>query len=224
MATLAKELEAFRSSLMHRIDRGMAATFASAEAELLANDAGQMAPREGGVAPDFSLSDANGSPLRLYSMLDEGPVVLVFYRGGWCPFCTLSLRALQRVMPRLRALGARVIGVSPELPVHMRATTERNGLGFPLLHDANNAVADDWRLTQELRADLRPLYARLGHNIPDINGTGDWRLPIPAGFVVAPDRRIVLARVDPRIYIRMEPADAVATVAALPAKQGSPVG
>ena len=223
MATLAKELEAFRASLMHRIGRDTEATFASVEAQLLASDAGQMAPREGAVASDFSLLEANGSPWRLYSLLDEGPVVLVFYRGGWCPFCTISLRALQREMPRLRGLRARVLGISPELPVHMRATADRNGLDFPLLHDANNAVAGEWHLTHELRADVQPIYTRFGHDIPGVNGTGNWRLPFPAGFVIAPDRRIVLAKVDPRVYVRMEPADAVAAVASLAATQDSPV-
>jgi peroxiredoxin len=215
VATLAKELEAFRTSLLGRISRDLAASFRRAEAELLASGIGRDAPREGDTAADFTLSDEHGRPVRLYAMLEQGPVVLVFYRGGWCPFCTISLRALQRVLPMLRAHRAQAIGISPELPVHARATVERNGLGFPLLHDADNRVADEWHLVHELHPELRPLYERLGHAVPDMNGTHDWKLPLPAGFVIAPDRRIVLARIDPRLYVRMEPADAVAAVAAL---------
>jgi peroxiredoxin len=215
VATLAKELEAFRASLVGRISRDLAASFKRAETELLDAGAGHEAPREGDTAQDFTLSDQNGSSVRLYSLLEQGPVVAVFYRGGWCPFCTISLRAVQRVLPQLRARGAQVIGISPELPPHARATVERNRLSFPLLHDADNRVAGEWHLVQELHAELRPLYERLGHAVPDMNGTRDWNLPIPAGFVIAPDRRIVLARVDPRLYVRMEPTEAVAAVAAL---------
>ena len=215
MSTLAKELLAFRTSLIGRIGRDTAAAFAQAEAEVLASGIGQLAPKEGDTAHDFTLPDTTGRTLRLYALLEQGPVVLVFYRGGWCPFCTLSLRALQRAVPRLRAHRAQVIGVSPELPIHARATVDRNGLSFPLLHDADNAVADEWQLAQELAPSLQPIYSRLGHVVPEINGTNDWRLPNPAGFVIAPDRRVVLARVDPRVYIRMEPEEAVAAVAAL---------
>lgn len=215
MAKLANELEAFRASLMGRLSPETAAIFAHVEAEALAAGVGQLAPREGDTAPDFSLPDTGGTSLRLYALLDQGPVVLVFYRGGWCPFCTLTLRAMQSVAPRLRAQGVRLIAVSPELPVRARATAERNGIDFPLLHDANNVVADEWRLARELHRELRPFFTRLGHPIPEVNGTSDWRLPVPAGFVIAPDRRIVLARVDPRVHVRMDPEDAVAAVAAL---------
>jgi peroxiredoxin len=215
VAILAKELQAFRASLAGRISRDLAASFARAEAELQAAGAGQQAPREGDLAGDFTLPDEQGRPVRLYALLEQGPVVLVFYRGGWCPFCTISLRALQLVARRLRALGATLIAISPELPVHARTTSERNRLDFPLLHDAANRVADEWHLVHELHPDLRPTYARLGHAIPEMNGTSDWKVPVPAGYVIAPDRRIVLAHVDPRIYVRMEPADAVTAVAAL---------
>jgi peroxiredoxin len=215
VATLAKELEAFRASLIGRVSRDLAASFKRAEAELLDAGAGHGAPREGDTAQDFTLSDQNGSAVRLYALLEQGPVVAVFYRGGWCPFCTISLRAVQRVLPQLRARGAQVIGISPELPIHARATAERNGLHFPLLHDADNRVAAEWHLVHELHPDLRSLYERLGHAVPDMNGTHDWKLPVPAGFVIAQDRRVVLARIDPRLYVRMEPTDAVASVAAL---------
>jgi peroxiredoxin len=221
VASLAKELEAFRTSLVARVSRDLAASFRRAEADLLASGVGEQAPHEGDTAPDFTLSDAQGEQVRLYALLEQGPVVVVFYRGGWCPFCTISLRAMQRVLPQLRAHRAQVIGISPELPAYARATIERNRLDFPLLHDANNLVAAEWHLVQELHPELRPLYERLGHAVPDMNGTRDWKLPTPAGFVIAPDRRIVLARVDARLYVRMEPADAVAAVAALETVQQS---
>lgn len=224
MTTLAKELLAFRTSLIGRIGRDTAAAFVRAEAEVLASGIGQLAPKVGDTAHDFTLPDATGRTLRLYALLDQGPVVLVFYRGGWCPFCTLSLRALQRVAPRLRSLRAQLIGISPELPIHARATAERNGLDFPLLHDADNGVADEWQLAQELSPAIQSIYARFGHVVPEINGTNNWRLPNPAGFVIAPDRRVALAQVDPRVYIRMEPSEAVAAVTALTTSQNSLAG
>ena len=104
--------------------------------------------------PDLTLPDAMGRPVALAGLR---PAVRVFYRGGWCPYCNLQLRAYQRVLPEIEALGARLVAVSPEAPDHTLSTTEKNELAFEVLSDLDGAVGRAWRLVYELSNELRGL-------------------------------------------------------------------
>lgn len=128
-----------------------------------------------------------------------------FYRGGWCPYCNLELRALQAVLPQIRAHGAQLVAISPERPDESFSTAERNALAFPVLSDTGSRVARDWGIAFDLAEELRPVYARLGHALPDRNGGDDWVLPIPATFVLSPDGTVRLAFVDTDYRNRLEP-------------------
>jgi peroxiredoxin len=107
------------------------------------------------------------------------------------------------------------VAISPQSPVETDRTAERNGLRFPVLSDAGNAVARRYGLVWALEPDRQALYQRLGHDLPRINADPAWELPLAAGYVIAPDGRVVHARVDPRIQIRLEPTDALAAVRSL---------
>ena len=132
-------------------------------------------------------------------------MVLGFYRGGWCPFCTLTLRAMDRISGELARHGATLLMVSPQTPGESATTARRNCLSFSVLSDAGNAVARRYGLVWKAQPQTRALLARLGHDLSRINGTGEWDLPMPAGYVIAPDGRVVSAHVDPLVYRRMEP-------------------
>ncbi len=168
--------------------------------------------KAGDLAPDFILPNQAGKLISLYGLLERGPVVLTFFRGGWCPFCTLTLRALAAIRPKLRRQGAELVAISPETPDNAAATVERNGLQFPVLTDAGNQVAREYRLVWELDAKMRAVYEKLGHPLPKMNGNNEWTLPVPAGFVVAQDRRISYAHVQTRIDRRIEPQVALDAV------------
>ena len=96
----------------------------------------------GSPAPDFDLPDHRGEVVRLYDRLGAGGLVLVFFRGHWCPYCRRYLAKLQTNLPRLRAAGADLLAVSPEPPATSAAFVAELGLGFPILSDADGQVID----------------------------------------------------------------------------------
>ena len=162
----------------------------------------------GEAAPDFILPDAQGNPVRLYSLLRDGPVVVVFYRGGWCPYCNLHLRGFQRVLPQLRELGAQVVAVSPQLPDNSLTTREKSALEFPVLSDVGNKTAHQFGVAFRLSESLLNLYADFDHPLVDSNGAdGEFELPVPATFVIGKDGVILLSQVDVDYTRRLDPDD-----------------
>lgn len=210
--TLKSALDAFRLSFVDRIPPDLAAAMAQADAELAATGITVSALGAGGHAPDFQLTGADGQRVSLAALLARGPVVISFYRGGWCPYCNLELRALQSVLPQISALGASLVAISPERPDEGLSTAEANALAFPVLHDAGGRVARRYGIAFDLAPALRPIYARLGHALPDRNGGDDWVLPIPATYVVGQDGIVRLAFVDSNYRNRLEPDAVVAAL------------
>lgn len=212
MQSLGKQLESFFQALLERVDPATAAVLLHSEqarAELLKS---RHPIGIGDTAPEFSLADQHGKHVSLRAALADGPVVLMFYRGGWCPYCTITLRAMNKVLPDLRRAGASLLAVSPETRTSAGSTAERNGLRFPLLSDPGNEVARRYGLVWPMDAELRALFLRLGHDLPRINCSTDWELPVPAGYVIDQDGRIADAVVDPRTHVRLEPMAALEAV------------
>ena len=129
-------------------------------------------------------------------------MVLTFYRGDWCPYCNLQLRAYQAILPLIQELGASLVAVSPQTPDNSLSTAEKKGLTFPVLSDAGNKVARQYGLVFSLSETLRTVSA----NLPSFNGDDSWELPIPGTFVIAHDRTVRLAFVDADWTKRLEPA------------------
>ncbi len=159
----------------------------------------------GDTLPDFSLPNATGRMINLYAALEQGPVVLSFYRGGWCPFCSLELQALQQILPDIRSLGATLIGVSPETPDNSLTTAEKYGLDFEVVSDVGNRTARDYGLIFTVYEEMRPLYLKWGLDVPACNGDDSWELPVPATYLTGTDRVVRAAHVDRDYTKRMEP-------------------
>jgi peroxiredoxin len=155
--------------------------------------------------PDFNLPNATGKAINLYAALEQGPVVLSFYRGGWCPFCNLELQALQQHLPGIRSLGATLIGVSPETPDNSLTTTGKHGLEFEVLSDIGNKTARDYGLIFTVYEEMRPLYLKWGLDVPACNGDDSWELPVPATYLIDTHRVVRAAHVDKDYTQRMEP-------------------
>jgi peroxiredoxin len=142
-------------------------------------------------------------------------VVLSFYRGGWCPYCNLQLRAYQRVLPEIRALGAQLVAVSPEAPDHTLSTQQKNELDFEVLSDTDGTVGRAWRLVYGLSDELRGLYAANQMDLARINADGRWELPLPATYVIGSDGVVRLAFVDVEYRRRLEPDQILGALRAL---------
>ena len=213
------------SEQLHRFYQGMQNRMAPVDLEALRLADQEMAdteplptmPRPGDIAPGFSLLDQNGVTVSLADRLALGPVVLLFVRGGWCPFCTLSLRAWQGALPRLHDAGGDLLVVSPQRVDVCGMVAERDLLAYSVLSDPGGAVSDRYGVMTDLPEIIRPLYLRLGHDLPHINGTGDWRLPRSSTFVIAQDGRVALAHAGQTQRHRLEPDAAIAAVRRLAA-------
>ena len=181
-------------------------------AQIAAEGAGQAMLHPGDRAPDFDLIDQGGVTVRLADRLAQGPVVVQFSRGGWCPFCTLQLRAWQDALPRLYDAGGDLLAILPQSPEVCSQTVERDLLAYPVLSDPGGRVAERYGVVFELPKVLRQFYIRLGHDLPRINGTGNWRMPLSSTFVIAPDGRITLSHADIGVPDRLEPEVALRAV------------
>lgn len=215
MNTLADELDAFRENFMANVPAEIRDAMIRADRSLAASGIVARAVKVGEMAPDFTLPGVDGAPVRLSDLLAHGPVVLSFYRGGWCPYCNMELRALQKVLPAMAERGATLVAVSPQTPDESLSTAEKNELAFPVLSDHGSAVAQAYGIAFDLAAELRPIYARFNHALPVVNGVDSWALPVPATFVIARDGRVTLAFVDPDYRNRLEPAAILAALARL---------
>lgn len=161
--------------------------------------------KAGAKLPDFALHNASGKLVESSTLLASGPLVICFYRGGWCPYCNLELRAYQAILPEIHALGAQLVAISPNLPDHSLNTIEKNSLAFEVLSDPGNKLARQCGLVFTLDARLLPLYEQLGLDIPAFNGDDSYELPLPATYVVDPSGSVRLAFTDADYSRRLEP-------------------
>jgi peroxiredoxin len=170
----------------------------------------------GDRAPGFELPNALGELVTLRQRLEIGPVVLTFYRGDWCPYCNVSLRALQAALPRFKARGATVIAISPQAPDHSLSLTEKLALEFDVLSDVDQSVGRAYRVHFTVPADMKDLYLDTFHNdLAKQTADGSWDLPVPATFVID-ELGIIRARhVSVDYRTRMDPEDVLAALDAL---------
>lgn len=206
---LTRQLNAFYAGFRQRLTPRDRIAVENAAELLRADVATRQIPKPGDLAPDFTLPDQHGRLIHLSERLGRGPVVLLFIRGAWCPFCTLTLRAYQAALPAIHDAGADLLAITPQGADTSCIMAERDLLAFPTLSDHDNKVATAYGIAYELDPGVRSLYQRLGHDLPRVNGTNNWRIPLPATFVVASDGRVVLSHLNTRIYQRLEPAEAV---------------
>lgn len=194
------------------------ATMDQATADLKQSNIERQSLNVGDLAPAFSLPNALGQPVSLESRLQTGPVVISFYRGGWCPYCNLELRALQAVLSEIQMLGASLLAISPQTPDNSLSTQEKNTLSYEVLSDVGNQVARQFGLVFTLPASLLPIYADFGINLAAANGNNSFELPLPATYVVGTNGVIAHAFVDADYTKRLDPQEIIETLKKMPVK------
>lgn len=219
--SLTAELKALDADFLTRVPTGIAAAMSRADLALVGSGILDAALKAGNQAPDFALTNARGGVVRLSLEYASGPVVLSFYRGGWCPYCNLELRALQKMLPEFKAAGATLIAVSPQTPDESLSTVEKNDLAFPVLSDTGSRVAKSFGIAFDLPDALRPIFTSFGHALPERNGDESWVLPLPATYVIDRDGIIAFAHVDVDFRNRLEPDTITATLAALARREAA---
>ena len=164
-------------------------------------------------APNFELADQNGALVRADDLLRKGRLVVCFFRGRWCPFCVGQLEAMNAIFPQIQALGALLVGVSPQTAHQSYLMADQHRLRFPLLSDAGNKVARQFGLVYRVPEYQQEIYQRAFVNLPFANGDGSWELPIPATYVIDHDSTILYAAANPDYTERPEPNEILRIVA-----------
>ncbi len=203
--SLKNKIEGFKSKFLPQVPDQIKESMRKAEEGLRESHLAERALGTGDIAIDFTLSNAKGEPVSSEALRGAGPVVLSFYRGGWCPYCSMELKALQDVNAEIKALGASLVAISPQMPDASLSTAEKNELEFEVLSDVNSSVADQYGLTFSLAEDLRPIYKNWGADVAAVNDDPDCKLPLPATYVIDQDGKIVHSFTDEDYTDRLEP-------------------
>ncbi|WP_225821813.1 peroxiredoxin-like family protein [Streptomyces naphthomycinicus] len=215
MTTLNAELRAFYEARQQQIPAEVREVMRRAGRELADSGQADRALAVGARAPRFSLPSATRRTVALDDLLADGPVVLTFYRGAWCPYCNIALRSLQQHHEAITARGARLAAVSPQIPDESLTLTEKHALAFDVLSDIGSDTAKQYGLAFDLPDDLAAVYDTLGFDLQRVNGGHPRTLPLPATYVIDRAGTIRWAFVDTDYATRAEPAGILAALDAL---------
>jgi len=175
------------------LDHDRRAAIVRAAEELLDSNIAMRALQVGEVMPEFALHATTDELVRLSDVLRRTPVVVSFFRGTWCEYCQSFVRALADAHDQIRAAGAEVLALSPQ----REGLDGTRKLPFAWLRDDGNRVARSVGVAFELPRDLSWAYRELGIDLPKLNQSDRFELPVPATFVVGKDQRIRFAHVEP---------------------------
>jgi peroxiredoxin len=207
---LQAKLDAFKTDFEagkppYSVPRSVIETMHRATAELIASGAAQRARQAGDLAPSFSLKDPEGNIVSSNELLKEGPLVVSFYRGVWCPYCNMELQALEAAKPAFDKYGASLLAISPQTAPNSRKSVRQNKLTFPILSDVKGKVGAAFGLPDY----LIELYKSLKNDLPTFNDDPNWTLPMPARYVIGQDGTILYSEVNPDYTHRPEPEDMI---------------
>lgn len=174
---------------------------------LIENGQAQRALQAGDLAPDFTLHDGDDRRINSRDLIVRGPLVVSFYRGVWCPYCNLELQALQAALPEIKARGASLVAISPQIPANSRKSQRDNKLAFPILSDVGSEVAEAFGVKFALSDELIALYKSFGNDLPRFNNDPAWVLPMPARYVIGRDGVIAYAEINPDYTRRPDPSE-----------------
>lgn len=183
--------------------------------EISAEEAAKSALNVGGQMPSFSLKDANGKTVKSDDLLKQGNLVVVFYRGAWCPFCNLYLRKLQENLPKIKESGGNLVAISVENPDTSMTVSKKNKLDFTILSDPNLNVARTFGIVYQLDAKTDAKYKGYGIDLVKQNGTAKPELPLSATYVINQKSEIVYAFLEPDYQKRAEPSVIIETMVKL---------
>jgi peroxiredoxin len=206
--SLKNEIENLQNQFKQKAPQEVQELFALATKELEEKKLSEQALKKGDTVPNEVLLDVYSKQIELYEYFkDSDFIVLNFYRGGWCPYCNLELKAFQEIVPQLKALNSKLIAVSPQLPDLSLSTKEKDNLEFDVLSDLYNKLAKKFGLVFSLDERLRPIYKDFGIDIPASNQDESYEIPMPATYVVNKEYKIIYSFIQEDYTKRAEPLE-----------------
>ena len=212
-APLAGRLQAFSDDI-GALQPEFAAVMDRLVIKLQEVGAGEEAPAPGEAMPSFLLPDQDGHLLSLEELLERGPLAIAFHRGQWCPYCRINARALADIQGEVKALGAELIAITPNVERFNAELAADARANFPVLSDMDNAYALALNLAVYVGEEKKRALEHAGVDVPRYQGSDAWTLPIPATFVVGKDGRIKARFIDPDFRRRMAVEDILAALKA----------
>lgn len=205
VAMLAPVLEGVWEKAARKMGAETAAGYEKGIETLKRMEIEKRAMKTGDAAPAFELADSSGTMRSLESMRAQGPVVVMFFRGSWCPFCNAQMQAYQQMLPELKSLGASIVAITPQMPERSAEMVSKGGIEFPVLFDQGNEVAKRYGVSFTNPG---------GMDLSKVNGDSSGALPVPATYVIGQDGVIDYSYVNADYRMRAEPADILAAVRA----------
>lgn len=207
--TLSKQLVEKREGFLKMISTEKEDTLNRGVEELIKSHIIDKTPKIGDKIANFQLPSATGKSIALDELLKKGKVIIAFYRGSWCPYCSLELVALQKVLPQIKEAGATLVAISPETPDNAWTTEEKLNLKFEVLSDLDNNYAKELNLVFKVDQETLKLYSEFGIDIAKHNGNDKNEIPIPATYVIDTDGTVIYAFANEDYTKRAEPADII---------------
>lgn len=212
MTALQDQLDEITSNTRKLVQAERLAIGERAVEELFATGIEERILPVGARAPEFALKDSSGRLVKSADLLTLGPLVIKFFRGRWCPYCMTELEAWRDLYGQIRERGALLAAISPETQRQSDFAVQQHGIPFPLLHDPEAKLAEQFGLVYTLPEYFRQYLKSVLVNLPFLNGESSWRLPIPATYVVGRDGRVLFAEAHADFRVRPEPADVMAVL------------
>jgi peroxiredoxin len=217
--TIREQSTQLKAAAAQRLPAQVLETFDHGIEDLLAQGLPANSIADGDRLASFTLDDATGAPVSLDQILQTGPAVIVFYRGGWCPYCNLALRTYQKeLLPELVAFGARLVAISPQTPDQSMSTVEKAELEFTVLSDPGSRVARDLGIAFQQADDVLDAQRALGLDLAQVNAEGSTQLPRPTVLLVDRDHIVRFADVQSDYTARTEVADILTALRDLAAR------
>lgn len=206
MSRLEEKIEEYKEEFRKKAPVEVQKVMSIATEKLKNTKLSQYALKTGNTIKNFTLPNANGDSIDLQTVLSQNDyAVLTFYRGGWCPYCNLELRALQEINTQLVALNTRIIAISPQTPDHSLSTKEKAELEYEVLSDVNNVVAKEFGLVFSLDESLREIYKQFNIDIESSNNSDTFEIPMPATYIVNKNQEIIYHFIDEDYTKRLDP-------------------
>lgn len=207
--SLREKLEALWRTSPERVGPEAHRLFETFLQELAASGLTRSSLKAGDRIPEFMLPDAQGRLISSTELLEHGPLVVSFFRGDWCPYCSAELQALQEALPEIEAVGATLVAITPDTGSAFHKPARRHSLSYYVLSDTDNGVGLQFGVVYRVPEPLRAAYLNLGLDLGARHGNVAWFLPIPATYIVDRSGAIRHAELDTDFCHRMEPADIV---------------
>ncbi|MEI8653345.1 peroxiredoxin-like family protein [Pseudoalteromonas sp. Hal273] len=205
--SLKAQIDAYNVQKDAKLPADVLALMNTTNEELIAQHIKDNALQIGQKVENFSLANHNGENIELADLLKKGPVIISFYRGGWCPYCNLELKALNDYLPQFKTQSAQLVAISPQLPDETLSTAQKNGLEFDVLSDVSNKVAEQFGLLFTLDERIQALYTQFGIDFEHYYGDKSFKLPLPATYVINQEGVITYAFLSEDYTLRAEPID-----------------